>query len=84
MLDLSVKEIEKILYFVKYIVVNVDEKQKKNALGNLDKDYENKLKELDNLYKDEISKLDDNKKDFSKEEFKAKKQELEKLYSENK
>lgn len=84
LLDLSVKEIEKILYFVKYIVVNVDEKQKKNAIWNLDKDYENKLKELDNLYKDEMTKLEESKKDFSKEEIKAKKQELEKLYAENK
>ncbi len=83
LLDLSVKEIEKILYFVKYIVVDVDDKQKKNALANLDKDYQNKLTELEKIFKDEMWDLTTQKDNFSGEELKQKKQELEKLYSDN-
>ncbi len=81
LLNLSVKEIEKILYFVKYVVVEVDEKRKKNAIANLEKEYNNKLKELDKVFEEELQEL---KEKYSGEELKLKKQELEKLYQENK
>lgn len=81
LLDLSVKEIEKILYFVKYIVTNtVEDKQKKNAIANLDKDFEAKLKELDKIYKDELKWIEE----LSWSELKAKKNEKEKLFNDNK
>lgn len=84
LLNLSVKEIEKILYFVKYIVVDKDESKKKNVLANLDKDYENKLKEIDKIYKEEISNLDKNPEKLSKEDIKLWKAEFDKLYAKNK
>jgi DNA-directed RNA polymerase subunit beta' len=84
LLNLSVKEIEKILYFVKYIVLERDETKQKNVIANLDKDYENKVKELDRIYKDEVSELEKNVSKITKEEYKSKKQEFEKLYSKNK
>lgn len=72
LLNLSVNEIEKILFFVKYIVVWVDEKQKKNIVANLDQSYKEKLKELDKVYQEEL--LSD----------KSKEKELEIMYNDNK
>lgn len=84
LLNLSVKEIEKILYFVKYIVVDFDLKKKKNVVSNLDHDYQTKIDELEKLYKDEMATLDPTKTELSAKELKSKKEEFEKLYSENK
>jgi len=84
LLNLSVKEIEKILYFVKYIVVDFDSKKKKNVIANLDHDYQIKIDELEKLYKDEMATLDPTKTELSAKELKSKKEEFEKLYSENK
>jgi DNA-directed RNA polymerase beta' subunit len=80
LLNLSVKEIEKILYFVKYVVTEVDEERKKNAIASLDKEIHNKLKELEKLYKEELESL----KGLSGEKLRIKKEEIEKLYAENK
>jgi DNA-directed RNA polymerase subunit beta' len=80
LLNLSVKEIEKILYFVKYVVIDVDEERKKNALWSLDKEFNNKLKELEKVYKEELEAI----KSLSWEEYKIKKEEIEKTYSKNK
>ncbi|UFX82528.1 DNA-directed RNA polymerase subunit beta' [Candidatus Absconditicoccus praedator] len=84
LLNLSVKEIEKILYFVKYIVVDYDKNQKKNAIANLDKSFQNKLTDLDKYYDEEISSLEKQKDELSNKEYQQKKQEIEKTYSENK
>lgn len=83
LLNLSVKEIEKILYFVKYIVIDVDESQKKNVIANLDKDYENKVKELEKVYKDELAEIEKAKDSMKPAEYKDKKQDLEKLFADN-
>ena len=77
LLNLSVKEIEKILYFVKYVVVDVDEHRKKNALASLDKEFNNKMKELEKIFEEEMEEL---KKQYKWEELKKQKEELEKLY----
>ncbi len=83
LLNISVKEIEKILYFVKYIVVDYDKKQKKNAIASLDKNFEAKISDLEKYYKDEMKELDKlNSK--STQEYSAKKEEIERVYSENK
>lgn len=84
LLNLSVKEIEKILYYVKYIVVDVDNAKKKNVVANLDKDYENKLHELERFFKEELSELDSQKSSLDNKEYKEKKEHLEKLYADNK
>jgi DNA-directed RNA polymerase subunit beta' len=57
LLDLSVNEIEKVLYFVKYVVTGTNEDQKKNIISNLDKDYHNKVDELDKIYENEKTTL---------------------------
>jgi DNA-directed RNA polymerase beta' subunit len=75
LLQLSANEIDKILSFVKYIVLKpVDEEAKKTLKDTLQKDYETKLKELDELIAEERAN--------EKEQKKLK--ELEKLYTENK
>jgi DNA-directed RNA polymerase subunit beta' len=53
LLNLSVNDIEKILYFVKYVVTWLEEQQKKKVLNSLDKDYLAKVNELDTVYEQE-------------------------------
>ncbi|MDR2191029.1 MAG: hypothetical protein LBP53_07915 [Candidatus Peribacteria bacterium] len=75
LLGLSANEIDKILSFVKYIVVKpVEDTTKTTLKAALQKDYEEKIKELDELIAEERAS-----------EKEAKKQkELERLYTENK
>lgn len=63
LLNLSTNEIEKVLYFVKYVVIEVNENQKKNIIANLDKDYVNKTNELDKVYEQEIKKIGEGKEE---------------------
>jgi DNA-directed RNA polymerase subunit beta' len=75
LLQLSANEIDKILSFVKYIVVkSVDDTAKTTLKATLQKDYDTKIKELDELVQEE--------KAAEKEPKKQK--ELERLYIENK
>jgi DNA-directed RNA polymerase subunit beta' len=75
LLQLSANEIDKILSFVKYIVVNPVEDMDKNTLkATLQKDYETKMKELHELVDEEKAREKDAKK----------LKEIEKLYVENK
>lgn len=72
LLNLSVNEIEKILYFVKYVLINdVTEAQKKDIFKRLEADYKAKLEEIEALYKEESANA-------------TKKNDVEKLYNENK
>lgn len=72
LLNLSVNEIEKILYFVKYVLVGeVSEAQKKEIFKRLEADYKTKLDEIEALYKEESANA-------------TKKNDVEKLYNENK
>ena len=55
LLDLTHTDIEKILYYVKYVVVNeVDDKKVKTIVGELDKILASRLKELDEVYEKEL------------------------------
>ncbi len=84
LLNLSVKEIEKILYYVKYVVVDYDKKQKKNAITNLDKSFDTKITELNKYYNEEMESLEKKKEEYSAAEYKQKKEEIEKVYAQNK
>lgn len=60
LLDLANTEIEKILYFVKYITVyEVDDKKKESAIESLTASYQQKIEELDRVYKEEIEDTKD-------------------------
>ncbi len=75
LLNLSANEIDKILSFVKYVLVKDITSEAKTALKDkVKKDIEAKLNELDELYKEELEKNTDKKKI----------KELDKLYQENK
>ncbi len=80
-LNLSAKEIEKILNFVKYIVVDVNEKQKENIVKNLDKNYQSKINLIEKEYKEEIKRINEEK--LSASEKKKSLEAIDKLKKEN-
>lgn len=80
-LNLSAKEIEKIIYFDKYIVVDINEKQQKNIVKNIEQMYHNKMQLIESEYKKELKHLEE--MDLSAEEFKRRKDSLESLRREN-
>ncbi len=84
LLNLSVKEIEKVINFVKYLVIDVKEDKKKEALEDWDKQYQEALKDLEALYQQELKALSDKKGSMSAEEFSQEHEKIQKLFSENK
>jgi len=75
LLNFSIKEIEKILYFVKYVVVDIDENKKKEAIKNLEDQYKETLRELEEVYKEELKNCE--KEWLSGEKLRLKKEEIE-------
>lgn len=66
-LDLSIRDLERIVYFANYVVTNVDDERRKKALSDLQNDYKAKRKDLtkqskkeDSQIVDELSELDNN------------------------
>lgn len=84
LLNLSINEIEKILYYVKYVVTAVDEELKKNVISQLDKDYHNKIDELDRIYDKEKKATKEATKDKKEKEKILQEDQLRKVYEENK
>jgi DNA-directed RNA polymerase subunit beta' len=84
MLNLSINEIEKVIYYVKYIVTSVNEEQKKNVISNLDKDYRNKVDELDKVYEREKKELAKATEGKSEKKTKVQEDQLRKVYTDNK
>jgi len=68
LLNLSSKEIEKIINYVKYIVLEVNERQKENIVKTIDRDYHNKVKEIETLFDKEVMELEN--KNLSKSDYK--------------
>ncbi len=76
LLGLSANEIDKILSFVKYVMVQkLDKDFEKKIKNSIKEDFDVKIKELETLYKDELAKEKDNQK---------KQKELDKLFNDNK
>lgn len=66
LLGLSVNEIEKILYYVKYVLINpISEAQKKEVFAQLESDFKVKMDELQEAYDSEL-KDGRNKNDLDK------------------
>lgn len=90
LLNLSTNEIEKILYFVKYVVTEVNEDQRKNIISTLDKDYANKINDLDKIYEQELKKLSEESGEdkaatkWKKKEWAMRTDEMMRVYTENK
>ncbi len=51
LLDLPIKAIEQVIYFAAYIITNVDGEAKKEALENLDKDFQTYKKQIQEEFK---------------------------------
>ncbi|HMT26855.1 MAG TPA: hypothetical protein PKD96_00985, partial [Candidatus Absconditabacterales bacterium] len=82
LLDLSVNEIERILSYVKYILISEpSEKDIKTVLDSMNKDLETSMKELDEVYSQELKNIKEMKKADGKQ---MSKEDLEKLYEDNK
>jgi DNA-directed RNA polymerase subunit beta' len=84
LLNLSINEIEKILYYVKYVVTSVNEEQKKNIISQLDKDYKEKVDELDRVYDKEKKTVKENTKEKKEKEVLMLEENTRKVYEENK
>lgn len=84
LLDLSVNEIERILAFVKYIVIKpVSDEAMKQVIQHLEADLKEKMKELDGIYKEELAHIKEGKKGDEKDK-KLSKEDLDRLYEDNK
>jgi len=66
LLGLSSQQLEKVVYFAAYIIVSVDEKEKKKILIEIEKEYKEKLKSIKLKYKDKKSSKT-NEKELLKE-----------------
>jgi len=55
-LDLSVQNLEKVIYFASFIVTSVDEEKKKQLLEQVGQEYKSKYASLEKEYKDTLSK----------------------------
>ena len=84
LLNLSINEIEKILYFVKYVVTDVNEEQKKDIIAQLDKDYHNRVNDLDSIYDKEKKSAVANEWKKKEKEKVVQREQLLKVYEENK
>jgi len=74
LLNLSANEIDKILSFVKYVLIkDTTEENKEKIKVILEEDYKQKMVELDTLYKEELANNQDKKKI----------KDIEKLYKDN-
>ncbi len=84
LLNLSINEIEKVLYYVKYLVTEINEEQKKNVIANLDKDYNNKINEIDKIYDGDRKQLLEDLKDKKEKTRNTHLDELRRVYTDNK
>ena len=57
LLNLSSKEIEKVVNYVKYIVLDINEKQKDNIIKTIERDFHNKEKEVEDMFDKEVLEL---------------------------
>ena len=81
LLNLSSKEIEKIINYVKYVVLDVNEKQKESVIKTIDRDFHNKEKEINDIFDKEVLELD--KKWLEQSEYKKEYEKLVALKNNN-
>jgi len=55
-LDISIQQLERVIYFAAYIIINIDEERKKKILEEIEKEYQSKIKNKE-LKNKEISQL---------------------------
>ncbi len=69
MLDIPKKQLEAVIYFARYIVIDVDKQKKKDITKDVESKMKDEIKQNDDELNDEIQKL---KKTFNKEKAKIK------------
>ena len=62
-LDLPIKAIEQVIYFASYIIINVDQEAKKEALAQLEEDYKRYKKEIQTEFKSKSNEVQLKKRD---------------------
>jgi DNA-directed RNA polymerase subunit beta' len=75
-LGMGPQDLEKVIYFSSYIVLNVDEKERERALTQLEQEYKNKQKEINKL---ERTTAIENKTEELKNIYRSAKEELKSL-----
>ncbi|HHE45853.1 MAG TPA: DNA-directed RNA polymerase subunit beta', partial [Candidatus Moranbacteria bacterium] len=77
-LGVGVQNLERVIYFSSYIILDVDEKERKKALEQLDQEFKNKQKEIDKNF---VAGSDEDKEKQSelKDIYRASREELKKL-----
>jgi DNA-directed RNA polymerase subunit beta' len=76
-LGMGVQDLEKVVYFSSYIILNVDEKERENALSRLEQEFKNKHREIEKNFSEDnqerIKKQEELKNIYrsSKEELKS-------------
>lgn len=63
LLDVSPRAIEQVIYFARYLVLDVEEKGKKSAIKGLEKALEGRLTEIRKIYEDRKKRLEDQSKE---------------------
>jgi len=76
-LSMSPQELEKVIYFSSYIILNVDEKEKEKAIEQLDQEFKNKQKEI--VKASESTAIKDKKTEELKAVYRGIKEELKSL-----
>ncbi len=67
MLDVSAQALEKVIYFASFIITNVEEEGRKEAIGQLKEEYAAQMKQIEAQAKNQIKQLQDNPKLEEKE-----------------
>jgi len=67
LLDISQRSLEGVIYYAQYLVTDIDEKKKKDALENIDKIHADKKKEIEEITKEEIEAREKEFNDKKKE-----------------
>jgi DNA-directed RNA polymerase subunit beta' len=76
LLDLPIKAIEQVIYFAAYIIIDVDKDAKKEAIENLEKDYDIFKKQLQQEFKTKSNEFKTKKRDKKIKKGKGKKDEM--------
>src|SRR5437868_12805866 len=67
-LDLSVQELEKVVYFASYIITSVEEEARAGTMEQIDREFKAKRKEIDSRYENLISQGKKSAGDVGKDE----------------
>jgi len=81
-LNLSIQNLEKVVYFANFIITSVDEKARKETLEQIDKEYKGKLKRIEGEFKRRRQKIkQSNNEEITKTDNEEKKKQIEEKIS---